>query len=385
MHPAPVTIADVARLAGVSKVTVSKTLNNTGRISEETRQRVLKAAQDLGYVANPAARRLRGARTNLIGMVIPELISPYFAEVARAAAEVASEAGLDLGVFTTSRNPQRERERVATLTSGVADGVLIVVPTDAAQHIATLEKSRVPIVLLSHFGVSTDLPNIRADSYHGARAATEHLIGLGHRRVAFISGAVESSQAYERLRSYRDTMAAHGLTDPALIRTGNFTQRRGFEAAGELLDLPDPPTAIFAASDATAFGVMDAVKDRGLRVPHDISVVGFDDVAAASQCHPALTTVRHPVHEMSEAALNLLADALQGRNVRGTQLDFPSELVVRDSTAAPRTPPPSNPAPASPATASPTTASPANSSPATASPGVQDAAGPVRPARRRRT
>lgn len=333
---APVTIADVARLAGVSTVTVSKTLNNTGRISHETRARVIQAARDLGYVANPAARRLRGARTNLIGMVIPELVSPYFAEVARAAAEAASSAGLDLGVFTTSRDPARERQRAAALSGGLTDGLILVVPTDDPQHLGTLERSRTPTVLISHFGVPTDLPNVRADSYHGARAATTHLLDLGHRRVGFIAGAAEFSQAHERLRAYRDAMDERGLLDPALIRPGNFTQRRGFEAARELLDLPSPPTAIFAASDATAFGAMDAVKDRGLRVPADISVVGFDDIAAASQSHPALTTVRHPIHDMSDSALRLLAGALAGEAVRGTVLDYPSELVVRETTAPPR-------------------------------------------------
>jgi len=139
-----VTIADVARLAGVSAVTVSKTLNNTGRISDDTRARVLRAVQDLGYIANPAARSLRGARSNLIGMVIPELMSPYFAELARAAAESASEAGLDLGVFTTSRDPARERQRVAALTGGMADGVIIVVPTDDATHLATSRRAARP-------------------------------------------------------------------------------------------------------------------------------------------------------------------------------------------------------------------------------------------------
>ena len=131
-------------------------------------------------------------------------------------------------------------------------------------------------------------------------------------------------------------MDERGLLDPALIRPGNFTQRRGFEAARELLDLPTPPTAIFAASDATALGAMDAVKDRGLRVPQDISVVGFDDIAAASQSHPALTTVRHPIHNMSGSALRLLAGALAGEAVHSTVLDYPSELVVRETTAPPR-------------------------------------------------
>jgi len=192
-------------------------------------------------------------------------------------------------------------------------------------------------VLISHFGAKTDLPNVRADSYHGACAATRHLLGLGHTRIGFVAGAVESTQAQERLRAYRDTMREHGLLDPDLIRPGNFTQRRGFTATHELLALQDAPTAVFAASDATAFGALDAVKDRGLRVPQDISVVGFDDIATASQSHPALTTVRHPIRQMSEQALNLLASAFQGQDVRGTQLDHHSELVIRDSTAPPRT------------------------------------------------
>lgn len=330
-----ITIDDVARLAGVSKVTVSKTLNNTGRISEATRQRVFKAANDLGYVANSAARSLRGGRTNLIGMVIPELISPYFLEIARSAAESASTEKLDLGLFTTSRNAQREQERVSMLSSGLTDGIIIVVPTDTARNISTLERCRVPVVIINHFGVKTDLPSIRADSYQGASAAIKHLLELGHRRIGFVTGAVESSQAAERLRSYRDTLGEMGLLNESLITTGNFTQAGGFLAAQDLLDHPNPPTAIFAASDLTAFGVMDAIKDRGLRIPNDMSVVGFDNIAAASQAHPALTTVAHPIHNMTQAAIGLLVNALNGKEVKGTHLEFPSELIVRKSTAAP--------------------------------------------------
>ncbi|WP_233555059.1 substrate-binding domain-containing protein [Deinococcus sp. RM] len=159
---------------------------------------------------------------------------------------------------------------------------------------------------------------------------------MPERRVGRIAGAAESSQAQERLRANRNTTDERGLLDPALIRPGNFTQRRGFQAARELLDMPDPPTAIFAASDATAFGAMDAVKDCGLRVPAHISVVGFDDIAAASQSHPALTTVCHPIDNMSDSALRLLAGALADEAVRGTVLDYPSEPVRPGDDRAPK-------------------------------------------------
>lgn len=337
MEQTSVTLADVARLAGVSKVTVSKTLNNSGRISQETRERVLKAARDLGYTVNYAARSLRGGRTNLLGMVVPELVSPYFTDVARAAAEAATAQGLDLGVFTTSRDQKREQERIGMLQGGLADGLLIVVPSDSASFLSSLEKSKIPVVLINHFGARTHLPTVCADNYHGARAAVEHLLAHGHQRIGFVTGARESTQAQERLRAYRDTLGARGPLDENLIREGNFTQRRGFEAGQELLALPEPPTAIFAASDATAFGVMDAIKDRGLRIPDDVSLVGFDDVLAASQTHPTLTTVSHPITEMNETAVRLICEMLDGKDHTDTRIEFESHLVVRQSSGPRKT------------------------------------------------
>jgi len=327
----------VARLAGVSKVTVSKVLNNTGRISEDTRKRVLEAARQLGYVANTAARSLRGRPTQILGMVIPELISPYFAEVARAAADAASRQGYDLALFTTSRDPKRERERVGALLGGLADGLIIVVPIGAAGFLADLERSRAPVVLINHFGASTHLPVVRADSFQGSLAAVEHLLSLGHRRIGFVTGAAHSSQAAERYRAYQACMVAAGLWDEALVRPGDFTQRRGFEAGLELLSLPDPPTAIFAASDLTAFGVIDAARAKGLRVPEDLSVVGFDDIPAAAHAHPSLTSVAHPIQAMAQAAVDLFLKARAGQTVRDTLIEFPSRLVVRASSGpAPR-------------------------------------------------
>ncbi|WP_026234941.1 LacI family DNA-binding transcriptional regulator [Calidithermus timidus] len=335
MSDEKVTLAHVARLAGVSMITVSKVLNNKGRISEATRARVLQAASQLGYVANTAARSLRGRPTQILGMVIPELVSPYFAEVARAAADAASQMGYDLAVFTTSRDPERERERVGTLLGGLADGLVFVVPIGAAGFLATLERSRSPVVLVNHFGAPTHLPVVRADSFEGSLAAVRHLMALGHRRIGFVGGASHSSQAAERLRAYRECMMAAGLWDEQLVRPGDFTQQRGVEAGHELLSLENPPTAIFAASDLTAFGVIAAARSRGLQVPEDLSVVGFDDIPAAAHSHPGLTTVAHPIPAMAQAAVELIARAMAGEKLQDVLIEFPSELVVRGSSAPP--------------------------------------------------
>lgn len=331
-----VTLAHVARLAGVSLITASKVLNNKGRISEATRARVLQAANQLGYVANTAARSLRGQPTQILGIVIPELVSPYFAEVARAAAETASQKGYDLAVFTTSRDPERERERVGALLGGLADGLIIVVPIGSAGFLASLERSRSPVVLVNHFGAPTHLPVVRADSFEGSLAAVRHLMALGHRRIGFITGAAHSSQAAERLRAYRECMLAAGLWDERLVRPGDFTQQRGVEAGHELLSLEDPPTAIFAASDLTAFGVIAAAQARGLQVPQDLSVVGFDDIPAAAHSHPSLTTVAHPIQAMGQAMVDLIIRAKAGEEVRDALVEFPSKLVVRESSVPPR-------------------------------------------------
>ena len=331
------TLNDVARLAGVSRMTVSNALNNSGRVSDGTRQRVLKAAEELGYVANFAARSLKGGRTNVLGMVVSDVSSPYFAEIVRGASAGSRRDDRELLISASpADNPAREQARVSLLSGGLSGGLLIVLPRSPSDYLRTLEKSRVPVVLINHRHDDTHLPTVSAENYHGARAATRHLAELGHRRVAFISGDPLSGQSLERLRGYRDALHEAGLPYAEdLVREGDFTQRRGFAATAELLDLPRPPTAIFTANDISAFGAIEAVKDRGLRVPDDVSVVGFDDIPTASQIHPALTTVRHPLYEIGEQAARLLVSLIEGRPVASRRLELQSALVVRDSTGPP--------------------------------------------------
>lgn len=335
MAHSTVTITDVARHAGVSTMTVSRALNNTGYVAEGTRQRVLAAVENLGYVVNASARSLKGGRTNVLGMVVGDLSLQFFTEIVRGASDAARDAGLNLLLYTTASRPEQERSSVAALTSGLSDGLIIVLPRNPEAYLKQLEASRVPVVLINHREVDTHLPSVGADNYEGARAAAEHLVALGHRRIGFITGTTHSDQSHERERGYREVLEGAGLEH--LVVPGDFTQPRGFAAAHELLALREPPTAVFAGNDLSAFGVIEAVKDRGLSVPGDVSVVGFDDIPMASQVHPALTTVRHPLHDLGEAAVRLLLRLLSGLELRAeeAQLELASELIVRASTAPP--------------------------------------------------
>ena len=328
------TIHDVARHARVSAMTVSRALNNRPGVSEATRTHVHAVARGLGYVANAQARRLAGGQTCILGMLVPDIGSEYVGEIVRGVGDALERSGYDLLLYTTHRDPERERLRLAGLAGGMADGLLTVLPKTIDTHLRMLEQLTLPVVIIDHRGANTPLPTIATDNLSGARSAMEHLTTLGHRRIGFVTGDVETGAAGERLRGYRDGLRAAGLPfDEALVEQGDFYQARGFEAALRLLRLPGPPTAIFAANDVSAFGVTAAVRELRLRVPDDVSVVGFDDIPSARQTHPPLTTVRQPLYDMGAAATRLLLPLLKGGEAAVPRLSLPTELVVRGSSA----------------------------------------------------
>lgn len=334
MRSSPVTLADVATVAGVSKMTVSKVVNKQPGISEATRQRVLQAIEELGYTAHPSARALAGGRTNTLGVVVPSIEPQYISEVVRGADMVAYEAGLDLLISTTQEDTAHERQNVGRLTRGLVDGLLMVLPRSLERYAQALKQAHVPVVVVAAASGTMPFSLVDADHYGGARSAVTHLLELGHRRIGFIAGRLDTTASLERLRGYREGLLTAGLPfGPELIQQGNYLQQGGFAAAQALLDLPDRPTAIFAANDLSAFGVMEAVKDRGLRVPDDVSVIGFDDIPQAGQVHPALTTVRQPLVEMGAAGTRQLLNLLQGASSVTDRLVLPTELVIRASTA----------------------------------------------------
>jgi LacI family transcriptional regulator len=327
-----VTLADIAHTIGVTKMTVSNVINNRPGVSQATRLRVLEAIAETEYVVNVAARGLAGGRTNLIGMVVPRLGWPFVSEVVTGASSVAEAAGFDVAVFSTSDDREREKERVSLLRT-LADGVLLVLPHTNEKQLGMLERSGVPVVTVATFGTY----RVWADSYHGAVLATEHLLDLGHRRIAHIAGpehlTVGREDVLERIKGYQDTLERAGIPfDPNLLVQGEFTRAGGYSATQHLMQRQNPPSAIFASNDQSAFGALEAARELNIRVPEDLSIIGFDDIPAATVTHPPLTTIRQPLQEIGERAMRMLLELMNHQNVLSREILLPTSLVVRQST-----------------------------------------------------
>jgi LacI family transcriptional regulator, galactose operon repressor len=337
-HTYKVTIIDVAAEANVSYGTVSRVINNDIHVKQETRDRVLKTMQRLGYVANRQARSLAGGKTNSIGVLVPDLGTGYIGEIIRG---IDAELGLidiDLILYTTHRTASKEANYVANLATGMVDGLLLVLPRNPADFIGTLTQRNFPYILIDHQGIGQDCHAVGATNWQGGFTATEYLIKLGHNRIGFITGWMDLGCALERLDGYRSALRTNHIPeDQELIYEGTFFQPDGFIGASTLLDLSNPPTAIFASNDIMAMGVMDAVRHKGLNVPDDISVIGFDDIPQASVIRPALTTIRQPLEKMGQVATQLLLELLRQPQKSIGRIELPTELIVRDSCHAPRT------------------------------------------------
>jgi LacI family transcriptional regulator, galactose operon repressor len=332
-----VTIVDVAAKAGVSFGTVSRVINNDVHVKDDTRQRVQEAMRDLGFVANRQARSLAGGRSNTIGVLVPDLGTGYIGEIIRGIDAELGLRGLDLVLYTTHRTASKEASYVADLAKGMVDGLLLVLPRNPTDYIGNLTGHKFPFVLIDHQGIGRDCPAVGASNWQGAYSATEYLIKLGHQRIGFITGWMDLGCAADRLDGYRSALRTHHLADaPELVYEGTFFQPDGFSGASAFLDLAVPPTAIFASNDVMAMGTMDAVRSRGLRVPDDVSVLGFDDIPQAALVHPALTTVRQPLEQMGRVATQMLLDSLEKPEKAINRLELPTELVIRDSTAPPK-------------------------------------------------
>lgn len=335
---AKVTIFDVAEEANVSYGTVSRVINHDVHVKQETRDRVLKAMLDLGYMANRQARSLAGGKTNSIGVLVPDLGTGYIGEIIRGIDIELGLSDIDLILYTTHRTASKEANYVANLAEGMVDGLLLVLPRSPADFIGTLTARNFPFFLIDHQGIGPECPAVGATNWQGGFTATEYLIKLGHKRIGFVTGWMDLGCALDRLDGYRSALRInHVPEDPKLIYEGTFFQPDGFTGASTLLDLPDPPTAIFASNDVMAMGVMDAVRHRGLRVPEDVSVIGFDDIPQASSVRPALTTIRQPLEKMGRVAAQMLLELLSQPQKKIGRIELPTELIVRDSCQAPKT------------------------------------------------
>ncbi|MFN8379253.1 MAG: LacI family DNA-binding transcriptional regulator [Anaerolineae bacterium] len=335
--PRNATIIDVAKAAGVSYSTVSRVLNGYEFVRESTRERVLKAADDLGYVANLSARSLAGGRSQIIGVVVPGLDNGYIGEIVRGIDEELNHISYNMMMYTTHRQAGKESEFVSAISNGLADGLLLIVPLVPAAIIEALPEHNFPHVLIDQADPTHTSAVVDATNWQGAYDATRYLINIGHTRIGHISGTRQLASAGERIDGYRAALLDCGLPfDESLVAEGDFYQTGGEAGATVLLDLPEPPTAIFAANDLSALGAMDVIRARGLSIPGDISILGFDDIPHAQIAWPKLTTVRQPLAQMGRVAARLLLDQIEqpGRPVRRVTLS--TDLVIRDSCAPPR-------------------------------------------------
>ena len=330
------TIRQIADLAGVSIATVSRVLNGRNDVSPETRDAVTRIIREHGYTANRNARSLSAGRTGLVGVLVPLVYPAYFSGILAGAAEALSERDLQIVLSPTGGEHDREVSVVDRL-HGVSDGALMILPEESGEELQQLLDGGYRFVVIDPLmPLDEGIPSVSAAHTSGANQAMRHLLELGHRRIAHIAGPRGWLATEDRRRGYLSALAGAGiLPDPALQVESIPEIPPGREAATQLLDLPEPPTAIFAFNDNIAIGAVQVARERGLRVPEDLSVVGFDDVEGATIVSPALTTVRQPLAEMGRTAVSLLTRLLEGHRVETLHVELGTRLVVRGSTAAP--------------------------------------------------
>ena len=335
------TISDVAELAGVSLMTVSRVINAESNVRESTREAVHAAIAKLNYAPNRAARRLAGAAQLRIGLLYSNPSEAYLSAFLLGSLDQASRADIQLVVQNAELGGQ-EREVAQRLVDSGVDGIILPPPLcDSEPVLDLLIEARVPTVVVATGRRPAEVAAVSIDDRSAAREMTTHLLDLGHHRIGFISGNPNLTASSERLAGYQDALRARGIEpEETLVADGLFTDRSGLDAAEVLLDLALPPSAIFASNDDMAAATVAVAHRRGLDVPGDLTVAGFDDSALATTIWPELTTIHQPIADMSRAAVDLLAGMLQGKRsgapVAPTQVVLDYTLIRRQSDAAPR-------------------------------------------------
>lgn len=335
------TIRDVARLAEVAPITVSRVVNNSGYIRPETRRRVEQAIAELNYIPNTLSQSLRFQKTDMVALLVSDITNPFWTTVTRGVEDVCSTHDLNVILCNTDEQNVKLENYVRFLLRRQTDGFLVVPTSHDVRAIETIVNNGVPIVLLDRVLPDLDVAVVRSDNESGAYRLIEHLISLGHRRIGMLSGNAPVSTSVERVRGYERALADHGIpVDPELIRYGSFTQQSGYEMALRLLQSSQSrPTAFFAANNFIANGVQKAVYDSGLRIPEDLSLVTFDDLPFYSYPPPFLTSAIQNPYRLGQEAANLLVQQIQSDDPERPQdIVLPVDLIIRESTAPPRQP-----------------------------------------------
>ncbi|MGW6929229.1 LacI family DNA-binding transcriptional regulator [Lentzea sp. NPDC054927] len=326
-----ITIRDVAAHANVSVATVSKVLNQRYGVSAETFARVTAVIKELGYEASLVAQSLRNHRTNVIGILVAD-IEPFSTELLKGAADAIRGTGFELVVYSAggrTGDPQGWEQRYLTRLSGtLVDGAVLVTPAVDLEGLPGT-----PVVAVDPHTGRSPLPTIDSDNLRGGQLATEHLLELGHRRIALLTGREDLKSAQQRETGYRRALVAAGVpVDGSLIRRGDYDYDVAARSTRDLLIGPNRPTAVFAANDISAIAAIETAVELGLRVPEDLSVIGFDNIPESVMCTPALTTVQQPIREMGRRAVTLLVRLINREDPDETHITLGTDLVIRHST-----------------------------------------------------
>jgi LacI family transcriptional regulator len=328
------TVRDVARKAGVSAMTVSRVINNHPGVSAETRQKIEAVIGELNYAPSKVASGLISAKTQLIGLIIPDAANPFFAPIVRGAETAARKAGYRMLVCNSESDLRLERDYVADLVSHRVEGLLIAPVGDRSDaHLGKLVEGSFPLVLIDRHVPGIDCDTVTLDNANAAKRLVEHLIAIGHRRIAFVTDADDVSTGRERLAGVKQALAGAGVpfAEDLVLHT-TVDQIGGYRSAQQILSMRDRPTAIFAVNNMTAVGVMQALRESGLIVPDDISLVCFDDVQHLAVISPFLTVIDQPAEVMAGVAAQLLLERIAGNAGKlSRKITFPGKLIVRQS------------------------------------------------------
>ncbi|MCL4795525.1 MAG: LacI family transcriptional regulator [Bryobacteraceae bacterium] len=332
----PTSIKDIARLANVSHSTVSRALRDSPLVNHETAAEIRRLADKMGYRLSAAARSLVTQRTDTIGVVVTTIADPFAAGVVEGIEEAANEHGLSVLLANSNADPERELRVVRTLEERRVDGIIVTASRVGALYIPELERMQVPIVLLNNQHPGEFAHSVMIANTEASEALAGHLIGLGHRQIAYLGDRFGRESDAERFEGFRRALTAAGLKlEKRFVVHGDGRPEGGHEAMARLLEGPRRPTAVFCYNDMSALGALLAIREAGLRVPADISVTGFDDLYLAQYTEPPLTTVRQPMRRMGRLALETLIQLLAGDRTK-RNLKVPGELIIRGSTAAPQ-------------------------------------------------
>ncbi|MGW7267351.1 LacI family DNA-binding transcriptional regulator [Streptomyces sp. NPDC054842] len=328
-----VTIADVAQAAGVSKTTVSRVLNTRGEVDASTAAKVRHVIDRMGYVPSSGAVGLARGSSRTVGMLVPSLTWPWMGEVLQGVVDTVEAAGFGLLLFTCNRGAESVARFTHQVSARAFDGLLVVEPENTLGMLTALHRDGLPVVLVDDRGHHPEFPSVTAANAEGGAAAARHLLADGRRRPLVLTGPLRFGCVRDRLAAFRAAYAEHGI-DIGPVAEGDFTEADGRARVAALLAEGRRFDAVFAHNDLAAIGVLGALRDAGLRVPHDVAVIGFDDIPVARHTEPSLTTVRQPMREMGETAAGMLLARLAGHESPASPVVLPTRVVVRGSAPA---------------------------------------------------